>query len=266
MQPRFAALLFALGLVDLAIVNLGLGPRVFANTETPPAQSSARVADIEAPPQPPSATPAQSPEARRELPPPSAAPQELPPVAAPSAVPLQPAEPTSAEPTSAQATPAEPAEPTPAEPTPAERAPALAARWAQPTPLPEAVTAGNEGSHTSTLDVTVAFPETAAALLTPEARGELLRLAARMRDDTSHRLRIVGHADARGSREFNRFLGNRRARVVSELLVAAGVPREQIDIESRGEEQPLELGASEEAWAANRRVEISIGNEGSNTP
>jgi outer membrane protein OmpA-like peptidoglycan-associated protein len=258
MQPRFAALLFALGLVDLAIVNLGLGPRVFADAEAvaAPAPSSLPARVVEAPAQLPSTPQAQSPEARREPPPSSAAPHELPPAAAPSAVPLQPTEPAHAEPTPAA----------PAELTPAERAPALAAQWADPAPAPAAVTAGAEGTHTSTIDVTVAFPETAAALLTPEARGDLLRLAARMRDDTSHRLRIVGHADARGSREFNRFLGNRRARVVSELLVAAGVPREQIEIESRGEEQPLELGASEEAWAANRRVEISIGKEGSNTP
>jgi len=250
MQPRFAALLFALGLVDLAIVNLGLGPRVFADAEAvaapAPSPLPAPVALEAAPPASP--TPPPSPEARRELTPPSAAPHEPAPVAAPSAVPLQPARP----------------EPTPADAAPAEVA--TARRAAQAAPTPEVVTDGADGTHTSTVDLLVAFPETAAALLTSDARGELLRLAARMRDDTSHRLRIVGHADARGSREFNRFLGSRRARVVSELLVAAGVPRQQIEIESRGEEQPLETGSSEEAWAANRRVEISIGNEGSKKP
>jgi outer membrane protein OmpA-like peptidoglycan-associated protein len=247
MQPRFAALLFALGLVDLAIVNLGLGPEVFANTpaEAKPAPSSlpARaVADVDAHSTPPSPTPVQSREARSDLPPAAVnsdvtPPSALPPSPAPSAVPLQ------------------------AAPLPAPTAPAAApsaASAAQAVAQPEA--------HTSTVDVTVAFPLTATALLTPEARGELLRLAARMRDDPSHRMRIIGHADARGSREFNRFLGNRRARVVSELLVAAGVPREQLEIESRGEDQPRELGSTEEAWAANRRVEISIGSEGSKIP
>jgi outer membrane protein OmpA-like peptidoglycan-associated protein len=130
----------------------------------------------------------------------------------------------------------------------------------------EAGRAGDAELTQLTADLTVAFPDTASALLTRAAREELLTLAARLRERPTYRLRLVGHADSRGTREFNKYLGGRRARAVFELLTAAGVAPEQLELESRGEEEPRVAGTSEEVLAVNRRVEIRIASERSETP
>ncbi|WP_261815468.1 peptidoglycan-associated lipoprotein Pal [Vibrio gallicus] len=65
---------------------------------------------------------------------------------------------------------------------------------------------------------------------------------------------IEGHADERGTPEYNIALGERRATAVSKYLQASGVQADQISIVSYGEEKPLELGQSEEAYAQNRRA------------
>lgn len=69
--------------------------------------------------------------------------------------------------------------------------------------------------------------------------------------------RLEGHADERGSREYNLALGERRAQTMSDLLVAEGVNPAQIEIISYGEENPLEIGHEEGFWAQNRRVELT---------
>jgi peptidoglycan-associated lipoprotein len=110
-------------------------------------------------------------------------------------------------------------------------------------------------------ELVVSFPGTATATLTEEALAELQALAAHLREHPNQHLRVVGHADARGPRGFNRYLGIRRARAVTEVLLSAGVARRQIEALSRGEDDPRVTGESETAWAANRRVEISGGSE-----
>ncbi|GAB7220433.1 peptidoglycan-associated lipoprotein Pal [Vibrio comitans] len=65
---------------------------------------------------------------------------------------------------------------------------------------------------------------------------------------------IEGHADERGTPEYNIALGERRANAVSNYLQASGVQADQLSIVSYGEEKPLELGQSEEAYAKNRRA------------
>lgn len=70
-------------------------------------------------------------------------------------------------------------------------------------------------------------------------------------------VRLEGHADERGSREYNLALGERRAQTLSDLLIAEGVNSGQIEIISYGEEKPLELGHEEAFWAQNRRVELT---------
>ena len=69
-------------------------------------------------------------------------------------------------------------------------------------------------------------------------------------------VRLEGHADERGSREYNIALGDRRAQTVRRVLLLQGASTDQIDTVSYGEEQPSVLGQTEEAWAANRRVEL----------
>lgn len=71
-------------------------------------------------------------------------------------------------------------------------------------------------------------------------------------------IRISGHADDRGSDEYNLALGNRRAAAAKRYLVNKGVPEARIVIDSYGEERALDPGATEEAWARNRRDEFVI--------
>ncbi len=70
------------------------------------------------------------------------------------------------------------------------------------------------------------------------------------------RVRLEGHADERGSREYNIALGERRANAVRQLLLLQGVAAEQIETVSYGEERPAALGHDEQSWSLNRRVEM----------
>jgi peptidoglycan-associated lipoprotein len=67
---------------------------------------------------------------------------------------------------------------------------------------------------------------------------------------------LEGHADERGTREYNIALGERRANSVQKMLTLQGAAASQINVVSYGEERPAALGHDEDAWALNRRVEF----------
>ncbi len=69
-------------------------------------------------------------------------------------------------------------------------------------------------------------------------------------------VRLEGHADERGSREYNVALANRRAQAVRRLVLFQGVAADQVTVISYGEEKPVALGHDEESWRINRRVEL----------
>jgi peptidoglycan-associated lipoprotein len=69
-------------------------------------------------------------------------------------------------------------------------------------------------------------------------------------------VRLEGHADERGSREYNIALGDRRAQSVRRILLFQGASSDQLDTISYGEERPAEIGHDEAAWGKNRRVEL----------
>ncbi len=69
-------------------------------------------------------------------------------------------------------------------------------------------------------------------------------------------VRLEGHADERGSREYNIALGDRRAQSVRQILLFQGASVDQLDTVSYGEERPAMLGHNEDAWSKNRRVEL----------
>jgi peptidoglycan-associated lipoprotein len=73
---------------------------------------------------------------------------------------------------------------------------------------------------------------------------------------TGTRVRLEGHTDERGSREYNIGLGERRAQAVRRALLLQGATDAQISTVSYGEERPAVSGHDEAAWAKNRRVEI----------
>ncbi|MCC5794054.1 MAG: peptidoglycan-associated lipoprotein Pal [Chromatiales bacterium] len=70
------------------------------------------------------------------------------------------------------------------------------------------------------------------------------------------RLRLEGHTDERGTREYNIGLGERRAQAVRRVLLLQGVDSSQLVTVSFGEERPAVIGSDEEAYALNRRVEL----------
>ena len=73
-------------------------------------------------------------------------------------------------------------------------------------------------------------------------------------------VRLEGHADERGSREYNIGLGERRAQAIRQMLMIQGVQASQIQTVSFGEERPASMGSSEADYALNRRVEIKTTN------
>jgi len=83
-----------------------------------------------------------------------------------------------------------------------------------------------------------------------EAHAEYLRA------NPSARVMLEGHADERGSREYNLGLGERRGNSVEDLLRANNVPSRQIEVVSYGEERPVCRESNEDCWQRNRRVEI----------
>jgi len=70
------------------------------------------------------------------------------------------------------------------------------------------------------------------------------------------RVRLEGHADERGSREYNVALANRRAQSVRRLVLFQGASADQVEVISYGEEKPVALGHDDESWRLNRRVEL----------
>jgi len=92
--------------------------------------------------------------------------------------------------------------------------------------------------------------------LTEETKEILAKNAAWMERHPATRVRVEGHADERGSTEYNLALGERRAGNVRDYLVSLGADRDKLEILSFGEEQPLDSTSAEEAWAMNRRAEF----------
>ena len=82
------------------------------------------------------------------------------------------------------------------------------------------------------------------------AHGQYLAANPRMQ------VRLEGHADERGSREYNIGLGERRAQAVRRVLMLGGASSEQLSTVSYGEERPAAVGSDEEALSLNRRVEL----------
>jgi peptidoglycan-associated lipoprotein len=92
--------------------------------------------------------------------------------------------------------------------------------------------------------------------LSAEDRQALAYHARFMNQFPSVAVVLEGHADERGSREYNLALGERRAKAIERILSLAGVAPEQIQVISFGEERPVALGHDNEAWHLNRRVEL----------
>jgi peptidoglycan-associated lipoprotein len=85
-------------------------------------------------------------------------------------------------------------------------------------------------------------------------RATLDAQAAWLLRNTAVRVTVEGHADERGTREYNLALGDRRANAAKNYLAARGVAPERMTVISYGKERPEALGSDESAWARNRRA------------
>lgn len=95
----------------------------------------------------------------------------------------------------------------------------------------------------------------------PEYVSVVSAHAGYLASHTGRTVTLEGHADERGSSEYNVALGEQRARAVAKLMVLQGVADEQIQIVSYGEEKPASAGHDDAAWQQNRRVEIHYSGE-----
>ena len=89
--------------------------------------------------------------------------------------------------------------------------------------------------------------------LTEAARGILQKNGEWMRKWTTTRITVEGHADSRGTTEYNMALGERRAAATRDYLVSLGIGTDRVSVVSKGEEQPFCPEDAESCWAQNRR-------------
>ncbi len=96
--------------------------------------------------------------------------------------------------------------------------------------------------------------------LRAEDTETVTRHARQLAENANLKVRLEGHADERGSREYNIGLGERRSQTVRRMLLIQGASASQISTVSFGEERPAEFGSTEAAYSQNRRVEINYTN------
>lgn len=94
------------------------------------------------------------------------------------------------------------------------------------------------------------------ATIRSDAQEQLGAKAQVLRANPQIRIRIEGHADERGSLEYNLALGMRRANAVRDYLTGFGIDASRFDIHSFGEDRPMAQGSGEAAWSQNRRAEF----------
>ena len=92
--------------------------------------------------------------------------------------------------------------------------------------------------------------------LSPEARATLAAKVEILRSAPAVSLQIDGHADERGSDEYNLALSKRRAAEAKRYLVSQGIDAARLETVGYGEERPLDPSATDAAWAANRRADF----------
>ncbi len=106
------------------------------------------------------------------------------------------------------------------------------------------------------LNTTVFYFDFDVAEFQPADRETLIVHARNLASNPNRRIRLEGHADERGTREYNLALGERRANSIRDFLIVNGASRNQLETVSYGEERPAVNGQTEAVYRQNRRVEI----------
>jgi peptidoglycan-associated lipoprotein len=115
---------------------------------------------------------------------------------------------------------------------------------------------GKEGASAPAGVARLVYFDFDSSEIRPEFVSVIAAHAKALSANASIRVRLEGHSDERGSPEYNIGLGERRAQAVRRALLLQGVAESQLSTVSYGEERPAVPGATEEAWAKNRRVEF----------
>jgi peptidoglycan-associated lipoprotein len=99
------------------------------------------------------------------------------------------------------------------------------------------------------------------AELREDQKAVLNEAVAWLRANARVKILVEGHCDERGTAEYNLGLGQQRAKVVKDYLVAAGIAPDRVDTVSYGKERPFVLGHDESAWKWNRRGRLVISRQ-----
>jgi peptidoglycan-associated lipoprotein len=125
------------------------------------------------------------------------------------------------------------------------------------TPAPAPTASAVESQVTAAMPgIRVIYFEFDSSELNADGRNLAAGWAAYLAANPNARVRLEGHCDERGTREYNVGLGERRANAVLQALTARGASARQVSVTSYGEERPVAAGHDESAWQQNRRVEI----------
>jgi peptidoglycan-associated lipoprotein len=154
----------------------------------------------------------------------------------------------------------QPPAPAPAAAAPPATTPAPPPPPPPPAPAPRPAPTEDEIFRNKTLDqlnaekpLTDSFFAYDSTELTAEARGAVQKDVDWMKRWTTTKVMVEGHADSRGTNEYNLALGERRAAAVRDYMVSLGIPADRVTIVSKGEEQPFCSEETEACWQQNRR-------------
>lgn len=139
---------------------------------------------------------------------------------------------------------------------PEEPAQPPVAETTTPPPPPPAETTTPAPVEKPALRLAPVFFEFDRSDLRDDARATLGANGKSLQDNASVNIMIEGHADERGTTEYNLALGEKRAKAAYDYLVSYGIPASRLSTVSYGEERPADAGHDEMAWAKNRRAEF----------
>jgi peptidoglycan-associated lipoprotein len=110
----------------------------------------------------------------------------------------------------------------------------------------------------TTLAADIVYFDYDSSVIKTSEQSKIDAVAAVMKSDATAKLLVEGNCDERGTEEYNRSLGERRALAAREALASAGIDASLVATRSYGEDKPVDPGHNEEAWKKNRRDEFVL--------
>lgn len=114
----------------------------------------------------------------------------------------------------------------------------------------------SKAHHVPELDANVLYFAFDSSVIASAERGKLEAVAAYFKNHAGVNLLVEGHCDERGTQEYNRALGERRAQACREFLIQSDLPSNRVQTISYGKDRPADPGHDEAAWSKNRRAEF----------